>query len=249
LKIERLEMPNVRRELNRIVAGLRRLIRQQGLVRAGCMVATVVGGQIGYPIIRARRRRRTFSFRGQKLGYAFARYNSAFLSERTVEIAIARHFLAGPTGRMLEVGNVLAHFGHTGHTVVDKYELAPGVLNVDLVDFVPERPYDTVVSISTLEHIGWDEQPRDPDKVLRAVRVVRDCVADGGRVLITIPVGYNERVDAALRVGEVKFPDESWLVRTNRRNEWVETDRDDAMARRYGHPFIGANGLYVGMIS
>jgi hypothetical protein len=239
----------LRTELNRAAAGLRARISEQGLIGAGRRVAAVAAGQLAYPLIRARRQKVRFGFRGQELPYAFARYNNSFLNERTVEIAIANHFLAGRGGRLLEFGNVLGHYGYTGHTVVDKYEVIPGVLNVDIVDFVPQQPFDTVVAISTLEHVGWDERPRAPEKVLRAVDAVRGCLAEGGRGLVTIPVGYNERIDAGLRDGEVKFPQESWLVRTNQRNDWVETDRDEALAKAYGQPFTGANGLYVGMIS
>ena len=63
-----------------------------------------------------------------------------------------------------------------------------------------------------------------------------------------MPIGYNPTLDEALRSGAAPFPQESWLVRTNRRNDWLETDREDALAREYGVPFPNANGLYVGMI-
>ncbi len=240
----------LRTEFRRTVGGLRERIGERGLIRTGGRVAAVVGGQLAYPLIRSRRRDDRFDFLGTALPYAFARYNNSFLNERAVEIAIAEHFLAAVrTGRMLEVGNVLAHYGHTGHTVVDKYETVPGVRNVDIVDFVPERKYDTVVAISTLEHVGWDEEPREPRKVFRALDAIRGCVAGDGRLLVTIPIGYNEVLDAGLAAGEVSFPREAWLVRTNRRNEWVATDRDEALSREYGAPFTAANGLYVGMIS
>ena len=246
-------MPSIqtlRTELRRTITGLRGRIGEQGPVTTAGRVLSVAGGQLAYPLIRARRQRERFEFDGHPLPYAFARYNNSFLNERIVEIAIAEHFLAeGGAGRLLEVGNVLSHYGHTGHTVVDKYESVPGVLNVDVVDFVPERPFDAVVAISTVEHVGWDEQPREPEKVFRAIEAIRNCVAAGGRLLVTIPIGYNQRLDAGLRSGEVKFPREGWLVRTNRRNDWVQTDQDEAMAGRYGMPFTGANALYIGMIA
>ena len=37
-----------------------------------------------------------------------------------------------------------------GHTVVDKYETAPGVLNRDILDVEDAAGFDLVVSISTL---------------------------------------------------------------------------------------------------
>jgi SAM-dependent methyltransferase len=237
----------LRTEVNRIVTSLRELVGEQGLAKTTGRVASVARSQLAYPLIRARRQNERFTFRGTALPYAFVRYNNSFLNERTVEIAIADHFLSGGKGRLLEIGNVLAHYGHTGHTVVDKYENIPGVLNVDIIDYQPETRFDIVVAISTLEHVGWDETPREPDKVLRAVEAIRGFVAEGGRLLVTVPIGYNPRLDEALRQGEVTFPQESWLVRTNQRNDWVEVDRDECLARRYNAPFTGANGLYVGI--
>jgi hypothetical protein len=141
------------------------------------------------------------------------------------------------------------HYGHTGHTVLDKYEVIPGVLNDDIADFVPEVPFDSVVAISTLEHVGWDETPREPAKVFRAIDNVKNCVGNpGGRVLVTMPIGHNKALDAGLRAGDVTFPEESWLVRRNRRNEWAEVERDEALSKEYGSPYTNANGLFVGMI-
>jgi hypothetical protein len=58
--------------------------------------------------------------------------------------------------------------------VADKYEVSPGVINKDIVEFVPPQKYDLIVSISTLEHVGWNEQPREPTKLLRAIEHLRD---------------------------------------------------------------------------
>lgn len=232
-----------------MAAALPESLGERGLVRSAGRAAAVLGAQISLPLTRVRRRNDRFSVRGAQLPYTFGRYNNAFLNERAVEISIAKWFLGRDPGRMLEVGNVLSHYGVTGHTVLDKYEEVPGVRNEDIVDFRPETPYDTVVAISTLEHVGWDETPREPDKVLRAMRRVKECATAGGRVLVTVPTGYHPRLDRALRTGELRFPQEHWLVRTNRRNDWVEADRDVALDRDYGRPYTGANGLYVGMVN
>ena len=65
---------------------------------------------------------------------------------------------------MLEVGNVLGHYVPVEHLVVDKYEQAPGVLNDDVADLDLGRQFDLVLAVSTLEHVGLDEETRDPDK-------------------------------------------------------------------------------------
>ncbi|HYS35419.1 MAG TPA: hypothetical protein VEO01_07250 [Pseudonocardiaceae bacterium] len=238
----------LRTELLRSVGTVRESINNDGLAAAAGRVAGVAGAQLAVPLIRTRRQHNRLEFRGDLLPYTFARYNNSFRNERTVEISIAKWFLAKSSGRLLEVGNVLAHYGHTGHTVLDKYEVIPGVLNDDIADFVPETPFDTVVAISTLEHVGWDETPRTPEKIFRAIDNVKNCVGPGGRVLVTMPIGHNKALDASLRAGEVAFPEESWLVRRNRQNEWAEVERDEALSKEYGSPYNNANGVFVGMV-
>jgi hypothetical protein len=239
----------VRNEAHRSVEMIRRLVEERGVVSMIGEVAALAGGQLALPVTRARRRHRTFQFRGTPLPYTLERYNSSYRNERAVEISIGRWFAQGGTDRMLEVGNVLPYYGLRGHTVVDKYERVPGVLNVDIVDYVPEQPFEAVVSLSTLEHVGWDEEPRDPEKVLRAFAAVRKAARPSGRVLVTVPVGHHPVLDSALRHREITFPQESWLVRVNRENEWVEADREEALTRRYGAPFRNANAIYVGSIN
>ncbi|MGH3899963.1 MAG: SAM-dependent methyltransferase [Pseudonocardiaceae bacterium] len=239
----------LRTEFSRSVKALRTFAKEKGLVNAVGEVAAVAGGQLAFPITRARRLDRRFVFRGTHLPYTFARYNTSYRNERTVEISIAKWFLSADVGRTLEVGNVMSHYGVRGHTVLDKYEIIPGVLNDDIIEFIPDQLFDTVISISTLEHVGWDEKPREPGKVFRAFDAARNCVAPEGRMLVTVPIGYNKTLDGALRTGEVEFPQESWLVRTSRSNEWIETDRDEALGKKYGQPYRNANAIYAGMIT
>jgi SAM-dependent methyltransferase len=234
--------------LARRVTAVRDSIREKGLVTTAKLVAAIVFGQLFFPLTRLRRRDRRFIFLGERLPYTMHRYNNTYRNERAVEISIARWFLSGgENGRVLEVGNVLSHYGMTGHTVIDKYETAPGVINDDIVDHVPGQSFDLVVSISTLEHVGWDEQPREPEKVFRAFEAVRRCVAPGGRLLVSIPIGYNPTLDEGLRSGALTFDREIWLIRTTRDNAWRECARDEALASAYGHPFPAANALWIGM--
>jgi SAM-dependent methyltransferase len=113
-----------------------------------------------------------------------------------VEIPIALGFL-GRGRRVLEVGNVLRQYAPVpdGYTVVDKYERGAGVINRDVLDVT--ETFDLIVSISTLEHIGLDEHPREPGKAAAAVSHLRSLLAPGGAMLATWALCYNRDLDEA----------------------------------------------------
>ena len=143
--------------------------------------------------------------------------------------------------RTLEIGNVLPHFARIGHTVVDKYEKAPGVLNEDVVSF-SGGPYDLIVSVSTLEHVGYDEEPREPDKAARAIRHLLGLLAPGGTMLATIPIGHNRVLDDALMSGEL-----GGTVSYLRRMKWLKWEQVEAEHAKvmYGWPWPGANAVAI----
>ncbi|GAH93498.1 unnamed protein product, partial [marine sediment metagenome] len=142
----------------------------------------------------------TFTFREQIYNYFYHRYNSTWGNERAIEVPVVWDIVKKYKGKhILEVGNVLSHYFPTQHTILDKYEKASGVINLDVVDFQPAEKYDLIVSISTLEHVGWDEKPREPRKILRALENLKRCSALGGQIVVTLPLGYNREIDKLLR--------------------------------------------------
>ncbi len=190
---------------------------------------------------------RSFSYAGEHYRYHAARYNLTFINERTVEVPIALRLLrrcAG--GRRLEVGNVLRHYVDEHHDVVDKYEQASGVQNVDVLDFRSTERYDLIVSISTFEHIGWDEDVKDPDKPARALEHLAAMLAPGGTLLVTFPLGYNPTIDAALAGGDLRFDRLGFLQRISRDNRWREATAADCAGARYGAPYPHGNAIAVG---
>lgn len=130
-----------------------------------------------------------FTFSGLRLRYATDDYNQTANNERTVEIPLARWFI-GQHGIDLEVGNVLRNYGHRAHKVVDKYDPDPSVVNIDVMDIV--GPVRSIVAISTLEHVGWDEPRRDP---LAAVRALDHLIDISEHLFVTVPMGYHPTLD------------------------------------------------------
>jgi SAM-dependent methyltransferase len=175
------------------------------------------------------------------------RYGSAWKSERVVEIPVVWDIVCRNKGRRtLEIGNVLSHYFHVEHDRVDLYEKGPGVLNED-VETYTAPPYDLVVSISTLEHVGWNQEPKDSDKVLRAFRNLERLTAPGGQLVVTLPMAYNPNIDAYLRAGQIGFTHRYCMKRVSRDNRWEQVDWKEIQNARFDSPFRRINGLVIGI--
>lgn len=194
-------------------------------------------------------RDKTFVFDGQTFEYLYHFYSMTWKNERGIEIPIFQDLIRARHGkRILEVGNVLAHYAPIQHDVVDKYEVEPGVINQDIIEFAPAEKYDLIVSISTLEHVGWDEQPREPAKLLQAIEHLRNrCLAPGGTIVASLPLGYNDYFNNLLKTGKTPFTEQHFLKRVSKRNYWIETDWDHCRDAKYGR-FV-ANAVVIGIIA
>ena len=131
---------------------------------------------------------------------------------------------------------------------MDKYEhrALQHVINEDILAYESDKKYDLIVSISTLEHIGWDEQPKLPEKVLQFPEKVLSLLRSDGEVLVTIPVGFNPFLDNAMKEGRMGFAEISCLKRISASNEWHSTDLDSALRCAYNTPFTDANSIVIG---
>jgi glycosyltransferase involved in cell wall biosynthesis/SAM-dependent methyltransferase len=152
----------------------------------------------------------TFIFNGQTLPYNRLKHNNFPCSERAVEIPVAGEFLARlkDKSKLLEVGNVLKHYEQLierdlveiqARRIADKYEIADGVDNIDLMEIPASEKYSAIISISTVEHIGQGAEPNqtygenldkcDREGPLKAIAKIYDLLSDGGQALITVPFG------------------------------------------------------------
>jgi cyclopropane fatty-acyl-phospholipid synthase-like methyltransferase len=163
-----------------------------------------------------------------------------------VEVPIVWEFLRNSQGKILEVGNVLSHYYHVTHDVLDKYEKGDGVINQDIVDFHPMTRYDIIVSISTLEHVGWDENPKDPKKVLRAIEnLTKNCLTQGGIMITTVPLGHNPELDNKIKQGCTGLGNQYFLKRLSKKNVWKQTDLEECKEVKYDFPFQRGNAIVV----
>jgi SAM-dependent methyltransferase len=190
-----------------------------------------------------------FRFQGRPYSYLYHRHKRTWLTERAVEVPVIQAIVDQHAGeRVLEVGNVLSHYRPQDHLVVDKYEHAPGVLNRDVLELDGLGPFALIVAISTLEHVGWDERPREPDKAVRAVHALRDLLAPGGLLVLSIPVGYNPALDAALRGGAIPLSACSALRRVGESRQWREQPTDEVWSASYDFLLYRARGVLIGFV-
>jgi len=190
---------------------------------------------------------RTFIFEGQNLNYFNHRYNTTWNNERVIEIPIICNMMKkNLDDDFLEIGNVLPHYFHIDHDVVDKYEKADGVINEDVVDFQTSKYYKLIVSISTLEHVGWDEKPRDPEKIFEAFDNLKKHLAPGGKFVVTIPLGHNSALDNYLETGRIEFTESYYLKRISRSNKWIQI-KSGFYNVKCNSSYPGAQVLFIGV--
>ena len=193
--------------------------------------------------------KRFFIFQNKKLPYFYRRYNTTWKNERIIEVPIVFSYTQNFSARrILEFGAVLKHYSNVKWDILDKYERGNRIINKDVIDFKPVKKYDLIVSISTLEHVGFDEEVKDPLKIVRAIDNLRkNCLNPGGKGVITMPIGYNLEMDKLLFSRKLKFDKKIFLKRINKKNEWKEVSEKEARTK-YGSPFNAANSIVVGII-
>lgn len=193
-----------------------------------------------------------FEYQEKQYQYFFHPHNHTWDNERAVEIPlIVTELLKHKDTRVLEVGNVLHHYLPVNHDIVDKYEVASGVINVDIIDYKPAHKYDLIVSISTLEHVGWDENPHtqenlgQTDKIQKAVSCLKAMLQKGGRLVITVPIGYNPHLDTLLKKNLIKVDKIVYLQRIDSDNHWQEVSAKAALKSKFWQPYSYANALAI----
>lgn len=188
-----------------------------------------------------------FRWCGVVLPYFDHEYNDTRLNMRRIEVPIARwHILnakaeceaRGCEPGILEVGNVLSHYGPVTWPVVDLRER--GAINVDVIDYEPEIDFDLIVSISTVEHM--DHNPA------AVISLFRSWLAPTGLAFVTVPTKRNGQVDKHLRDGTLGVDFAASMCHQGSGTWWpcplekaLEMPRDSCAGKWHG----GMVGLYI----
>ncbi|MBI3875296.1 MAG: hypothetical protein HY300_04935, partial [Verrucomicrobia bacterium] len=73
-------------------------------------------------------------------------------------------------------------------------------------------------------------------------------LAPGGKLVVTVPIGYNPHLDRMIAANELGSAAEHFLKRTAR-HRWEECDRATALRCEYRRPFPYANAILVAEFS
>jgi hypothetical protein len=190
-----------------------------------------------------------FTFNGVIYKYFYHRHNTTWRNERIVEVPIIwTEVQKHDAGQVLEFGNVLSYYFPVHHCVIDKYDRRAG-LNVDIQDLRLPKKYDLIVSISTIEHVGFNEgkyagqyqvTPHSAEKIRRALEVLQDHLSPHGKLIITAPLGYNLELDDLLRKDRI-LTGAKYLKRISRSKKWIEVREEEIKNVDYGTPYAGAS--------
>lgn len=159
--------------------------------------------------------------------------------------------------KVLEVGNVLSHYFHCEYTINDKYEKGDSVLNYDITDYSSNEKYDLIVTISTLEHVGWDEYSRygdnatikhnDQKLLLKAIKNIKQMLNPNGTIIATMPLGFNNYLDSLIESQESGFSEVYFLRRISKDNKWRQVSYPEVKGTKYSNPYPCANSVVIGI--
>lgn len=185
----------------------------------------------------------TFKFKNKMYYYckSFDRYS--FSTERAIEIPIILGELR-ENMNILEVGNVLHGHCKIKRDIIDKYERGKNVINCDILNYNPDKKYDRVVSISTLEHVGFDEEVVEPDKTIKAVEKMISLTKIGGKVIITVPLGHNPFMDSGIACHAISYTKIGMMERSSR-YIWEEIEYDPERMYICEYPYPLGNSIAI----
>ena len=190
----------------------------------------------------------TFTFQGKKYHYLFHRYNTTWKNERSVSIPIIWDIVMEyqKEGKsVLELGNMLSYVFPVYHDILDKYETAKNIINEDITDYNSSKKYDLIVSVLCLPCVGWDETPRDPSKIIRALANMNNLLSRGGKIVVALGLGYNSDMDNYLKEGKIRFDKQHYLKKISG-YKWREASWDEVKELKYDYSIPTATGLVIG---
>lgn len=169
-------------------------------------------------------------------------YNSTITNERCVEVPLGFYFLDKfDRNKIIEIGAVTPYYTNcVYHKVYDVYDPYDKSDRTDLTESDFSFDGYNVLSISTIEHIGFGDYglPKDDFKALKFLKRI---INESRNYLITFPWGYNKIFDNQFLDSKINFS----LMKRVSQNEWVIDSSKNLENVVYNHPYVCGNALLV----
>tara|TARA_B100000029_G_scaffold389840_1_gene386356 strand:+ start:56001 stop:56666 length:666 start_codon:yes stop_codon:yes gene_type:complete len=204
--------------------------------------------QILAPFIIPHLRKSTFEFKKKTLSLTYHRHGATWSSERALEISIAKFYLDYYSEKsVLEIGNVTSQYFDVQHLILDKYEEPEDtklIIDQDIIEFTTEKKFNLIISISTIEHIGFDDDGESREKIPLAILKCRKMLKPDGILIMTVPLGYNPDMDKFIANDSLGWRHATYF-RRYAYLQWSQCNKEEALRGRYGTPFPYGNCIMV----
>lgn len=184
-------------------------------------------------------------FNGKEYIYENGKYYNGVPCERDVEIPIILDLINSyRQEEILQVGNVVP----MECDILDKYEVGKGIINADIRTYKSNKLYECIFSITTLEHVGWDENPKEFNGIIESIHNILDLLVPNGKLIFSVPIGYNTDMDNLFIKKRVPITLLSCIKRISEDNIWVQCSIDEGLQSQYFYPFFGTNASIIGVV-
>ena len=163
-----------------------------------------------------------FSLNGKQYLLFEHSYNCGYIhtrmTERCVEMALAKEYVDNCNGEIIEIGAVTPYYFYDEKisAIIDPSDVHGRVTKGSIFNYDLKNKH--VLSISTVEHIGFgDYGLHEKENVIDAIEKILD---ESESCLITAPLGYNKLLDKW--VSENQSDSRVKLMRRNLNNHWIE---------------------------
>ncbi len=180
---------------------------------------------------------RKFSFGNREYPCFYHAYNCGwppYVSERTVELALADAWLSSVEANVIEIGAVTPYYwpGRVS-TIIDPFDPHSSVMQRQSM-FEVDLTGRTVLAISTFEHIGTDDYSTNTERKTSA-DAMRKLFNESPSFLVTVPLGYSPSVDGFLSDSRNLPIDVSvGFLRRTTGSDWTEISGFPTDGVRYG---------------
>lgn len=187
---------------------------------------------------------RTFMFGGKVYTLYEHSFNCGYIdtrmTERSIELALAKEYLQVCLGKVVEIGAVTPYY-FSDCKIVDVVDPTDQHINVNIRKSLFEYDLNgkNVLSISTVEHIGTHDYGMSEEK--NVIDAIDKIIGEAESCLITAPLGYNRLLDEWIKDNR-----DNSMVRVMKRginNHWKEISVYDFDEIVYGP--LWANGLVI----